>query len=139
MTEPSRFLEHRTQTAILISEDDGKTFHEYARRFDDYWEAQAHAIDIQVITQKLLMMKLEMVETYYLKSFEDKFGMLHEPEHFDAGTPTPPKDPIVDHFDALKDFAETHPGAEVIFDGPSLFKGRRGSQNGRDIDDEISF
>jgi len=139
LSEASRFLEHRTQTAILISEDDGKSWHEYARRFDDYWQAQAHAIDIQVVTQKLLMMKLEMVETHYLKTFEDKFGK--PSPAFDAGAPTSPVDPnanihsIVDHFDALKDFAETHPGVAIGQD----YSGFGQDVGQKEIDDEIPF
>jgi hypothetical protein len=111
MSNPSRFLQHRTQTVILISEDDGRSWHEYARRFDDYWEAQAHAIDIQVVTQKLLMMKLEMVETYFLENFEARFGN-------DELEP-------VDYFAALKDFAETHPGVPIQAERP----GRDGPEN----------
>lgn len=94
-----RYLERVDEYVIEITEN-GTTWSQFARRFDDYWQAENYGIEIQVQTQRLLQCRVVPVSLYILRGPQPATQPATQPEE-------------IDHFEELKDFAETHPGVSI--------------------------
>lgn len=119
----------KCQSYALWIKYQGGSWMEYVRRFEEYEEAVKESIRLISETDSVLRMKVEPVHYLRLSRFT-------------------PLEPVIDHFEELKDFVETHPDVALPPEAMSALKdalseGREMTDEQarayQEIDDEIPF